>query len=205
MLCPLLAHAAITVAAAELPTADLVGSHDNTPPAAADDHIENTRADPLLAHAAITVAAAELPTADLVGSHDNTPPAAADDHIENTRADEVDTAEYHLAWWSEKSNKKARMTSSSKSTETKGGNVDQREQAGTTTSIRRDYSQPSFPTVLMGIMIAPQNAGHIAFLSDQWSFIIIHPDEFAEKVIPTHFNGDDVSSYDQFLHSLTAW
>ena len=160
---------------------------------------------PLLAHAAITVAAAELPTADLVGSHDNTPPTAADDHIENTRADEVDTAEYHLAWWSEKSNKKARMTSSSKSTETKGGNVDQREQAGTTTSIRRDYSQPSFPTVLMGIMIAPQNAGHIAFLSDQRSFIIIHPDEFAEKVIPTHFNGDDVSSYDQFLHSLTAW
>jgi hypothetical protein len=160
---------------------------------------------PLLAHAAGTVSVAELPTADLVGSHVNTPPAAADDHIKNARADEVDTAEYHRAGRSEKSNKKARKTSSSKSTETKGGNIDQREQAGTKTSILRDYSQPSFPTVLMGIMIAPQNAEHVAFLSDERSFIIIHPDEFAEKVIPTHFNGGGVSSYDQFLHSLTAW
>ena len=159
----------------------------------------------LLAHAAITVAAAELPTADHVGSHDNTPPAAANDHIENTRADEVDIAEYHRAGRGERSNKKARKASSFKSTETNGENDDQRKKAGTKTSIRRDYSQPSFPTVLMGIMIAPQNAGHIAFLSDERSFIIIHPDEFAEKVIPTHFDGSDVSSYDQFLYSLTVW
>jgi hypothetical protein len=160
---------------------------------------------PLLALAAITVAVAKLPTADLVGSHDKTPSAAADDHTKNTPAEEVDTAKYNCVWRSKKSNKKVRKTSSSKSTKTNGENLDQHEQVGTKTSIRQGYSQPSFPTVLMGIMIPPQNAKHIAFLSNERSFIIIHPGEFAEKVIPTCFDGVDVLSYDQCLHLLTAW
>ena len=64
--------------------------------------------------------------------------------------------------------------------------------------------QPSFPVVLMGIISAPANAEHIAFLSDDMSFIIIHPDEMA-KIIPAHFEGSDVKSYDDFLHLLAVW
>jgi len=69
---------------------------------------------------------------------------------------------------------------------------------------RRITLQPSFPVVLMGIISAPANAEHIAFLSDDMSFIIIHPDEMA-KIIPAHFEGSDVKSYDDFLHLLAVW
>jgi hypothetical protein len=37
------------------------------------------------------------------------------------------------------------------------------------------------------------------------SFIIIHPDEMAAKIIPAHFEGSDVKSYDDFLHLLAVW
>ena len=70
---------------------------------------------------------------------------------------------------------------------------------------RRTTLQPSFPVVLMGIISAPANAEHIAFLSDGMSFIIIHPDEMAAKIIPAHFEGSDVKSYDDFLHLLAVW
>eukprot|EP00571_Detonula_confervacea_P003222 CAMPEP_0172322272 /NCGR_PEP_ID=MMETSP1058-20130122/45463_1 /TAXON_ID=83371 /ORGANISM="Detonula confervacea, Strain CCMP 353" /LENGTH=510 /DNA_ID=CAMNT_0013037975 /DNA_START=33 /DNA_END=1565 /DNA_ORIENTATION=- len=100
-------------------------------------------------------------------------------------ADHLDTANnynyYHRHAWS---NKKARNSS-------KTNNDDSNR-------------QPSFPTVLMGIMSAPQNAEYITYLSDESSIIIINPEAVAKNVLPIHFE-DTILTYDQFLYLLTMW
>mmetsp|Transcript_31024 Transcript_31024/g.53023 ORF Transcript_31024/g.53023 Transcript_31024/m.53023 type:complete len:593 (+) Transcript_31024:134-1912(+) len=65
-------------------------------------------------------------------------------------------------------------------------------------------NEPSFPVVLMAIMSAPQNKDFITFLSDNESFIIIHPAALAKNVLPIHFE-DNVPTYHQFLYLLTIW
>ena len=64
--------------------------------------------------------------------------------------------------------------------------------------------RPSFPTVLMGILSAPQNNEYITFLSDEQNFIIINSDEMERKVLPMYFE-NNVPSCDEFMHLLTSW
>ena len=67
---------------------------------------------------------------------------------------------------------------------------------GTSTSI-------SFPTILMGILSAPQNSECIAFLSDDYNFIIINP-EGLENILPQYFENTAPTS-DDFIQLLTLW
>ena len=64
--------------------------------------------------------------------------------------------------------------------------------------------RPSFPTILMGILSAPQNNEYITFLSDEQNFIIINSDEMERKVLPMYFE-HNVPSCDEFMHLLTLW
>lgn len=61
----------------------------------------------------------------------------------------------------------------------------------------------SFPTILMGILSAPQNSECITFLSDDCSFIIINP-EFLENILPQYFENTAPTS-DEFIQLLTLW
>lgn len=65
-------------------------------------------------------------------------------------------------------------------------------------------NQPSFPVILMAIMSAPQNKEYITFMSNDASFVIIHPMALASNVLPIHFEGN-VPTFDQFLHLLAIW
>ena len=65
---------------------------------------------------------------------------------------------------------------------------------GTPTSI-------SFPTILMGILSAPQNSEYITFLSDDCNFIIINP-EGLENILPQYFENTAPTS-DEFIQLLT--
>jgi len=67
---------------------------------------------------------------------------------------------------------------------------------GTPTSI-------SFPTILMGILSAPQNSECITFLSDDCNFIIINP-EGLESILPQYFENTAPTS-DEFIQLLTLW
>ena len=65
-------------------------------------------------------------------------------------------------------------------------------------------NQPSFPVILMAIMSAPQNKDYITFLSDKKRFIIINPNDLANKVLPIHFE-EHVPTFDQFMYLLNIW
>lgn len=75
---------------------------------------------------------------------------------------------------------------------------------GSSTTFKMKANQPSFPVILMAIMIAPQNKEFIAFLSDSQRFLIIHPGALAKNVLPIHFE-DNVPTFDQFLYLLAIW
>lgn len=67
--------------------------------------------------------------------------------------------------------------------------------------------KPSFPTILMGILSAPQNDEHMTFLSSDDvndKFIIIDGDVLERVVLPLHF--DDMSpTFDEFTQLLSLW
>lgn len=106
---------------------------------------------------------------------------------------------YHGAW-----NNKCKKSSNNSKTMKHNQKHCRRQDKAKKSSFQAN-SQPSFPAVLMGIMSAPQNTKYISFLSDDKSVIIIHPDAVAQKVLPIHFEGCDVPTYDQFLSMLTLW
>ena len=65
-------------------------------------------------------------------------------------------------------------------------------------------NQPSFPTILMGILSAPQNNDCIQFLTDEQSFIIVNPNALERNVLPTHFQ-ENVPTLEQFQYLLAIW
>ena len=73
-----------------------------------------------------------------------------------------------------------------------------------TGNFKMKANQPSFPTILMGILSAPQNNEYITFLSHEQNFIIINSDEMERKVLPMYFE-HNVPSCDEFMHLLTLW
>lgn len=111
-------------------------------------------------------------------------------------ADDLNTADNVSYHQPALSNKKARNSS-----KTNTNDSDRRQEA---TIFQTKANQPSFPTVLMGIMSAPQNIDCITFLSDESSIIIINPEAVAKNVLPIHFEGN-VPTYDLFLNLLTMW
>jgi len=74
-----------------------------------------------------------------------------------------------------------------------------------TGNFKMKANQPSFPTILMGILSAPQNNNDcIQFLPDEQSFIIVNPNALERNVLPTHFQ-DNVPTLEQFLYLLAIW
>ena len=61
----------------------------------------------------------------------------------------------------------------------------------------------SFPTILMGILSAPQNSDCITFLSDDCNFIIIDPEGLG-NILPQYFENTAPTS-DEFIQLLTLW
>ena len=114
------------------------------------------------------------------------------------------------------SNKKARNTSivaptvhTSPQTSVVQGNMSIKNQYGSRLSqwlYDSDDGTPtsiSFPTILMGILSAPQNSECITFLSDDCNFIIINP-EGLENILPQYFENTAPTS-DEFIQLLTLW
>ena len=73
-----------------------------------------------------------------------------------------------------------------------------------TNTFKMKANQPSFPVILMAIMSAPQNKDYITFLSDKKRFIIMNPNDLANKVLPIHFE-EHVPTFDQFMYLLNIW
>ena len=73
-----------------------------------------------------------------------------------------------------------------------------------TGNFKMKANQPSFPTILMGILSAPQNNDCIQFLTDEQSFIIVNPNALERNVLPTHFQ-DNVPTLEQFQYLLAIW
>ena len=73
-----------------------------------------------------------------------------------------------------------------------------------TGNFKMKANQPSFPTILMGILSAPQNNDCIQFLTDKQSFIIVNPNALERNVLPTHFQ-DNVPTLEQFQYLLAIW
>ena len=73
-----------------------------------------------------------------------------------------------------------------------------------TGNFKMKANQPSFPTILMGILSAPQNNDCIQFLTDEQSFIIVNPNALERNVLPTHFQ-ENVPTLEQFQYLLAIW
>ena len=73
-----------------------------------------------------------------------------------------------------------------------------------TRNFKMKANQPSFPTILMGILSAPQNNDCIQFLTDEQSFIIVNPNALERNVLPTHFQ-ENVPTLEQFQYLLAIW
>ena len=99
-----------------------------------------------------------------------------------------------------KSTKKASSSSPSKP-KTKRQYQQSRRATG---NFKMKANQPSFPTILMGILSAPQNNDCIQFLTDEQSFIIVNPNALERNVLPTHFQ-DNVPTLDHFQYLLAIW
>ena len=99
-----------------------------------------------------------------------------------------------------KSTKKASSSSPSKP-KTKRQYQQSRRATG---NFKMKANQPSFPTILMGILSAPQNNDCIQFLTDEQSFIIVNPNALERNVLPTHFQ-ENVPTLEQFQYLLAIW
>ena len=99
-----------------------------------------------------------------------------------------------------KSTKKASSSSPSKP-KTKRQYQQSRRATG---NFKMKANQPSFPTILMGILSAPQNNDCIQFLTDEQSFIIVNPNALVRNVLPTHFQ-ENVPTLEQFQYLLAIW
>jgi hypothetical protein len=66
--------------------------------------------------------------------------------------------------------------------------------------------RPSFPSILMGMLLNPQYADTIAFLSDERRFIIVNPIELETKVLPLYRDElGGVATYESFIVMLRNW